>query len=241
MGFAHVLNTLSDGQRKTPSNNLKIIRGGCLLRSARNKGTNPVCHAFLNDSRFYRYLFLIDQDIAADVQSEGCLHCGGALHSACYPRKPRGLRTALDASYETRLSFCCAREGCRRRTTPPSVRFLGRKVYLGVIIILVAAMEHGLTPRRRRQLIEQLDLYPQTLSRWRQWWRESFPSSRCWQAERGNYVPPVATSQLPGSLLGRLQGGDLKHRLCLLLRLIAPLTTTSCSSSLRVMINPQKM
>lgn len=200
-----------------------------------------MCHAFLNDSRFYRYLFLIDQDIAADVQSEGCLHCGGALHSACYPRKPRGLRTALDDSYETRLSFCCAREGCRRRTTPPSVRFLGRKVYLGVILILVTAMEHGLTPRRRRQLIEQLELYPQTLSRWRQWWRESFSFSRCWQAERGNYMPPVESNQMPGALLGRLEGRDLKHRLCLLLRLIAPLTTTSCSSSLRVMINPQKM
>jgi hypothetical protein len=44
----------------------------------------------------------------------------GVLHSACYPRKPRGVRTALDASYRTRLSFCCARNGCRRRNTPPA-------------------------------------------------------------------------------------------------------------------------
>ena len=121
------------------------------------------------------------------------------------------------------------------------MRFLGRKVYLGVIIILVTALEQGLTPRRRKQLIEQLDLYPQTLSRWRKWWRETFPTRRCWQAERGNYVPPVETKQLPDTLLGRLQGIDLKHRLCLLLRLIAPLTTTSCSSSLRVIVDPQKM
>jgi len=200
-----------------------------------------VCHDFLNDSRFYRYLFLIDQDIAADVQSDGCQYCGGVLHSARYPRKPRGINSVLDASYESRLSFCCATEGCRRRTTPPSMRFLGRKVYLGVIIILVTALEQGLTSRRRKQLIEQLDLYPQTLSRWRKWWRETFPSSRCWQAERGNYVPPVETKQLPNSLLGRLVGNGLKHRLCLLLRLITPLTTTSCSSSPRVVINPQKM
>ena len=200
-----------------------------------------MCHAFLNDSRFYRYLFLIDQDIAFDVQSSGCPYCGGVLHSARYPRKPRGIRAVLDTSYETRLSFCCATEGCRRRTTPPSIRFLGRKVYLGIIIILVTALEQGLTPRRRKQLIEQLDLYPQTLSRWRKWWRETFPTSCCWQAERGNYVPPVETKQLPDSLLGRLLGNDLKHRLCLLLRLIAPLTTTSCSSSLRVTINPQRM
>ena len=200
-----------------------------------------MCHAFLYDSRFYRYLFLIDQDIATDVQSEGCQFCGGVLHSARYPRKPRGINSVLDASYETRLSFCCATEGCRRRTTPPSVRFLGRKVYLSVIITLATALEQGLTPKRRKQLIEQLDLYPQTLSRWRKWWRETFPSSRCWQAERGNYVPPVETKQLPGTLLGRLKGGDLKHRLCQFLRLIAPLTTTSCSSSLKVTIDPQKM
>lgn len=200
-----------------------------------------MCHDFLNDSRFYRYLFLIDQDIASDIQSSGCSYCGGVLHSARYPRKPRGIRSVLDASYRTRLSFCCATEGCRRRTTPPSVRFLGRKVYPGIIIILVTALEHGLTPKRRKQLIEQLDLYPQTLSRWRKWWRETFPSSRCWQAEQGNHVPPVKTNRLPGSLLERLDGRDLKHRLCLLLRLIAPLTTTSCSRSLRVAINPQKM
>jgi len=29
-----------------------------------------------------------------------------------------------------RFSFCCARDGCRTRKTPPSFRFLGRKVYL---------------------------------------------------------------------------------------------------------------
>jgi len=83
-----------------------------------------VCHAFLSDSRFYQLLFRMDQEVAIEVQSEGCCFCGGTLHSACYPRKPRGLRAALDATYDIRLSFCCAVEGCRRRTTPPSVRFL---------------------------------------------------------------------------------------------------------------------
>jgi len=51
----------------------------------------------------------------------------------------------------------------------------------------------------------------------------------------------VDISQLPGALLGRLSGKDLLHRMCLLLRLLAPLTTTSWSGSLRVVINPQKM
>lgn len=200
-----------------------------------------MCHAFLDEAKFYQFLFQIDQEIAADVHSGGCPHCGGVLHRACYPRKPRGVGGAPDASYEYRLSFCCATDGCRRRITPPSVRFLGRKVYLGVIVILASALQHGLSPARRQRLIEQLDIWPQTLSRWRQWWREIFPVSRCWRAARGHFVPPVKSEQLPGTLLGRLNGVDLRHRLCLSLRLVAPVTTTSWPGSVRVSIDPQKM
>ena len=48
-----------------------------------------MCHAFFNDSRFYEFLFRVDEEIAAEVQAGGC-RCGGVLHSASYPRKPRG-------------------------------------------------------------------------------------------------------------------------------------------------------
>ena len=199
-----------------------------------------MCHAFLFHSRFYQFLLRIDQDIAAEVQAGGCA-CGGVLHSARYPRKPRGIRGVLNESHRRRLSFCCAAEGCRRRCTPPSMRFLGRKVYLGVIVILVTALEHGLTPKRRRHLIEALDLWPQTFSRWRHWWQEIFSASRCWQSERGRLVPPVDRSQLPGELLGRLTGGDLLERLCQLLRRLLPITTGSWSGCLTVTLDPQKM
>ncbi len=201
-----------------------------------------MCHAFLTDSRFYQFLFRIDREIAAQVQAEGCPHCGGVLHSACYPRKPRGLRGVLDESYQSRLSFCCAEDGCRRRCTPVSVRFLGRKVYLGVLVVLISALEHGLSASRRRCLIETLEVPLQTLWRWRGWWRESVPASRCWQALSGRFGPLLMTEQLPGALLGRLTGGtDLCQRVCQLLGLLAPLTSASCSGSLRVKIDPQKM
>ncbi|MCH8312664.1 MAG: hypothetical protein IID17_06730 [Nitrospinae bacterium] len=199
-----------------------------------------MCHAFLTDSRFYQFLFHIDQEIAAEVKANGC-RCGGVLHSARYPRKPRGLRGLLGESYQTRLSFCCAVDGCRRRCTPPSVRFLGRKVYPGAIVILVTALEHGLTPNRRDWLIETLDLWPQTLSRWRKWWREVFSASRCWQAQRGHCMPPLDPGQLPGALLGALTGGDLRQRVCQLLYLLTPITTGSCSGYLRAVTDPQKM
>jgi len=198
-----------------------------------------VCHAFLSQSTFYHLLFRIDQSLAVDEQKRGC-SCGGVLHSANYPRKPRGVRSALDESYKYRFSFCCAEEDCRRRKTPPSVRFLGRTVYLSVIVILVTALHHGLTEQRRRQLIEVLGISDHTLSRWRRFWRETFPQSRCWQAERGCFIPPVDARHLPGALLGRLVGKEICQRLCRLLVLVCPVTTGS-SAYLRVRIDPQKM
>ncbi len=156
-----------------------------------------MCHAFLTDTNFYQLLFQIDESIAEEVSARGC-DCGGVLHSARYPRKPRGIRSALDANYESRLSFCCSQDGCRRRHTPASVRFLGRKVYLGVIVVLLTALHHGLTEARRRQLIEELDVPAQTLWRWRRWWRERFVATRCWRALAGQFIPPLATDSLPG-------------------------------------------
>jgi len=200
-----------------------------------------MCHAFVSGSRFYQFLFRIDQDIAVEVQAGGCCFCGGVLHSACYPRKPRGIRSALDETYDYRLSFCCATEDCRRRTTPPSVRFLGRKVYLGVIVVLVSALAHGLSNKRRRRLIEALGVPAQTLWRWQCWWREVFAEGPWWRVERAQFVPPVAASALPGALLGRLRGADLCERVVRLLWLIAPLSTTSWSGSLRLVPNPQNL
>ena len=197
-----------------------------------------MCHAFLTDTNFYQLLTHIDELIAEEVRARGC-DCGGRLHSARYPRKPRGLRSALDASYESRLSFCCSQDGCRRRSTPASVRFLGRKVYLGVIVVLITALHHGLTEPRRRQLIEQLDVPVQTLWRWRRWWCERFVQTRCWRALAGQFIPPIGTHDLPGSLLGRLTAGILSERLVELLMLISPVTTST--SSLSVSLDPQKM
>jgi hypothetical protein len=196
-----------------------------------------VCHAFLADANFYQLLFRIDESIAEEVREHGC-ECGGVLHAAPYPRKPRGIRSALEeASYQSRLSFCCSQDGCRRRSTPPSVRFLGRKVYLGVIVVLLTALNHGLTEPRRRQLIEELDVPLQTLWRWRRWWREQFVETRCWRAVAGQFIPPIDADTLPGVLLERLTGSALSERLVQLLVLICPVSTSS--SSLRVRRNPQ--
>ena len=196
-----------------------------------------MCHAFLADAKFYELLFRIDESIADEVRVRGC-SCGGVLHSARYPRKPRGIRYALGASYESRLSFCCAQDGCRQRSTPASVRFLGRKVYLGVIVTLITALHHGLTEPRRQQLIEALDVAPQTLWRWRRWWQERFVATRCWKALAGQFIPPLPTDSLPASLLERFTGRTLDERVIQLLISISAVTTSPSSS--RVKRDPQK-
>jgi hypothetical protein len=147
-------------------------------------------HGVLSDSRFFATLTKFDEDLAAEWRVARCRWCGGRLDSARYPRKPRGGPADLGAEYAWRLSFCCAREGCRRRVTPPLVRYLGRRVYLGVVVVLVSAMEHGLSLRRVAKLNEDLGIGLRTLRRWRQWWRAVFVSTRFWHGARGRFMPP---------------------------------------------------
>lgn len=149
------------------------------------------------------------------------------LHSAQYPRKPRGGPTKLPG-YEWRHSFCCAVEGCRKRTTPPSVRFLGRKVYLGVVVVLASALRHGATPARLARLRAELGVCRRTLERWRVWWREVFVATQCWRAAKGRFATPVDEATLPLALLERY-GGDPVERLVHALELLAPITTTSAA------------
>lgn len=121
------------------------------------------------------------------------------------------------------------------------MRFLGRKIYLSVVVILITALEHGLTPRRRQALAEHLDLSPKTLYRWRRWWRAVFAQSQTWRDLSRRLLPPPAMAALPGALLGRLPGDDLAARLLALLTHLLALTTGSCAGFVVGEACPQKM
>lgn len=182
----------------------------------------------LSDSRLYRLLLKIDQYLAAEAQAKGC-SCGGRLDSARYPRKPRGLPAELEDEddYRKRHSFCCAEEGCRQRTTPPSFRFLGRKVYVSAVVILVTALRHGPTPVRIVKLRELVGVSAHTVGRWRLWWQDIFVDTPFWKAARGFLRTPVDESSLPLSLLESFPVNKAKRKLMRLLRFICPLTTSS--------------
>ena len=193
------------------------------------------------DASVWSKLFHIDQQIAEKVRLDGCQRChGGSLHVANYPRKPRGEhRDVLGPHYSRRVSFCCA--VCRLRTTPPSVRFLGRKVYLGAVITVISAGSDALSEEQLHDLIQALNLPAQTRHRWRRWWSVQFPASQCWRALSGWFSPPVIANRLPGEWLVRLHGVDLGSRLVQLLQLVSPLTTGTGPPSMRVFTSTHKM
>jgi hypothetical protein len=185
-----------------------------------------MCQRLLSDDNFFLVLVHCDEDMAATCREEGCPYCEDVLHSARYPRKPRGACGALGDEYGYRFSFCCAADDCRRRTTPPSVRFLGRRVYLGAVVVLASVLLHGASAKRVARLQELIGVDRRTLERWRAWWQAEFPRSTWWQRTRGELAEPADEARLPQSLLECFGGNDA-DRLLAVLRVMAPITTSS--------------
>jgi hypothetical protein len=177
----------------------------------------------LEDHKLFALLTECDRDLAAEARAAGCPFCGGALHCADYPRKPRGVPAAVEAEYSRRFSFCCAEDGCRHRCTPASLRFLGARVYVGAVVVLLSALRHGLTPERVARLRETVGVSRRTLERWREWWLTRFADGSFWRQARALLASPVEESALPASLLERFIGAP-RERVIALLRFLAPLS-----------------
>ena len=188
-------------------------------------------HAVLASPSFHRLLLEIDRDLAAETRAGRCRACGGRLDSARYRRKPRGGPPGLPDEHDRRFSFCCAVEGCRTRHTSPSVRFLGRRVWFGPVVVLAAALQHGPSPRRLTQLREWLEVSERTLRRWRTWWLERFARCSFWRGRSGLFATPVDHLRLPASLLERF-GGAAADRLVSMLRFLSPVSVGSARHEL---------
>jgi len=180
------------------------------------------------DSELEVTLSHIDFELAEEARTRGCPYCGGRLHSARFPRHPRCNRNLLPG-WQWRLSFCCASEGCRRRTTPESVRFLGRRVYPAVVVVLMSTLRSGVTSSRLRSLRKAFSIDRRTLERWRKWWRETFPRTCFWKEARSRFLPPLDPKSLPRSLLLRFGKGSVEEVIWLL-RFISPLSVGGPSS-----------
>ena len=193
-----------------------------------------MCH-ILQDPAFFHFLSRIDEEFAAATRLGRCPACGGALHVADFPRKPRGCPAAVREEYSWRLSFTCGR--CNTRATSPSVRFAGRRVYLAVVLMLTSPPGSASSQGLR----DLFTIPARTLKRWRTWWREDFPSTPFWQSIRERFMPPVTIAELPQSLVKRFDAGAMTDRLAQALRLIAPLSTRVRSDNPKVAAVPQRM
>ena len=177
----------------------------------------------LADARFHEQLLVFDRDLSTTARAAGCGPCGGILHAAPFGRKPRGGPAGLSQDYARRFSFCCSVDGCRKRTTPPSLRFLGRKVYLATVVTLISAMLHGTTPARLTRLSIVPGIDRRTLARWRAWWLSIFTDGPFALVAKATFMPPIDIAILPASLLDRF-AGDIAGQLTSLLRFLEPLT-----------------
>jgi hypothetical protein len=181
-------------------------------------------HDLLHSRSFWSFLTSIDHDLAERTRRNAC-SCGGRLHCSNYPRAPRGGPGDLPEEYRYRFSFCCDRDGCRKRATPPSVRFLGRKVYLGAVVILISSMRQGPAPRRVRELSRLFDVDAATIARWQTFWRDQFPQTPFWKIARARLVPVLEIVALPRSILEAfLCSHDQQQGWASLLRFLSPIT-----------------
>jgi len=104
------------------------------------------------------------------------------------------------------------------------VRFLGRKAYVGAVVVLATALQHGPSKKSVTGLSSLLGITRRTLVRWRRWWSTMFAVSRFWTSLRGRFVPAVDEATMPASLLSRMTATD-EPAIVTLLRLVAPIST----------------
>lgn len=153
-------------------------------------------HDWIADINFFQLLDAEDARVTAAVKEGGCLRCGDRLDQANYPRKPRGGDMGVAGEvFDRRRSVCCARDGCRRRRTPPSLVFLGRRIYLAITVVVAAwrTAGSGSPPRR-------------TVGRWRSWFA-ALRDTPWWAVQRGRLWPPIEPAELlPAAIIERMLG-----------------------------------
>lgn len=135
-------------------------------------------HELSPDSEFLQTLRAFDFNLFQAMKRKGCPRCGGQLDTSNYLRKTRGLSSESEICF----SLCCRREGCRKRSKPQSVRFLGQRVYGAWVVILAVdyCRELGLSGQIARQ----------TISRWREFWRMHLSSGGAFVKWARGFLPP---------------------------------------------------
>ena len=167
------------------------------------KKAGAMLSELVQTTNLFRLLHCIDVDLANKHQEAGCPFCGGRLHYSTYKRQPRGGPEDIPEECQVRLSLCCSHPECRRRSLPPSVLFMGRRIYWKIVILVVVTLRSNSPSQTSKSRLRQLfDVDSKTVSRWVSYFRTIFPSSPVWQSIRGRICSSVKDTDLPGGLIG---------------------------------------
>jgi hypothetical protein len=143
-------------------------------------------------------LSVIDADAAQQAHEGGCVVCGARLHRADYPRKPPGRVTNPDEGLLcSRTSFCCADRDCRKRVTPPSLRFFASRHYPSLFVVLAAILVNGASPRRVREVARSIAVDRRTLSAGAFGGQSSCHAPRYGSRSAGNSIDPSTRHYSP--------------------------------------------
>ena len=156
----------------------------------------------LQKASLFHLLYRIDESLLKEEQAKACSYCCGSLYQSNYMRKPRGGPENIPDNYLLRFSLCCGNECCRKRTLPPSCRFMQRRVYWAAVILVVMALRQNRENSVSAGKLERMfGISRNTLKSWFKYFREEFPVSEQWHRIRGLVAATVGNSELPGALL----------------------------------------
>ena len=123
------------------------------------------------------------------------MSAGGLCIVAITRASREGLLAVAAEAFSHRFNLCCGRDGCRLRAMPPSVRFLGRRVYVGAVVVVASAI--ALTTIAASAAVRATGVPARTTRRWLRWWRGPFTASAPFVELSARLVPAPERRRLP--------------------------------------------
>lgn len=178
---------------------------------------------FYFESIFWQKLYEVDEEIAKFFHGLPCVFCLDRLNWANYPRKPRGIPPEAVKYFELRFSHCCSR--CRKRRTPPSARFMGRRVYVSIFLIIIFCLNSREFYQKIISATTANSFSRRTLNRWLIWWDCTIPISPIWKKISGNLKPNIDNKFLPLFIIEQFfeANGKTDKAILLLLKFLSPM------------------
>jgi hypothetical protein len=134
-------------------------------------------------------LWMLEEDRSACEKHWGkpCPFCKrGVLHRGHWQSKGELPKEFLaPAGFLLRFSLCCSNRKCRRRFSPPSLRFPPGGKYSTAVILLVKLMHLPKSETRARKLAELFCVSLSTVRRWIFRWRAFCATKTKWSQEQG--------------------------------------------------------